>query len=396
MPYNIGLVHTYVKGIIPFTILYYAPPSSLEPARITDRVVNSLSKASGVFSLLGPILMTSKSGSVSDLDTLIACTGRNLTALSYLPEQWKSYLPSEVLDASSMPRSAWPPQFTRLTWTNEPGHVEEYSWVGIGSDSNTTDAVELIRALPAMATYFAVDADVVKVVTPEDRERVAEAILQLCRLKPQALMYYPEVWGKLLSMFPSASEELRKTMQNALDYPIQKSGYIREFNPFQIQLPQEMTLLPVVLNLSLSSVRAEWAMSVEEEGSPKDRVAQFLSDAEHLLTIAEDDTIPAEVAGAAGNAVSASSEGGPRPAPSRRAPSHKEVPPDNRLLVHARRGGRVPESAGDEEVRGLLNVGKLLQAGRSDFSGRSALDPVLERWRQTSRAPVHRAGQRSF
>ena len=295
-----------------------------------------------------------------------------------------------------MPRSAWPPQFTRLTWTNEPGHVEEYSWVGIGSDSNTTDAVELIRALPAMATYFAVDADVVKVVTPEDRERVAEAILQLCRLKPQALMYYPEVWGKLLSMFPSASEELRKTMQNALDYPIQKSGYIREFNPFQIQLPQEMTLLPVVLNLSLSSVRAEWAMSVEEEGSPKDRVAQFLSDAEHLLTIAEDDTIPAEVAGAAAMLYLLH----PKADLGRRHHVEHLVTKRYRPTIgswYMRAAGVVfRESAGDEEVRGLLNVGKLLQAGRSDFSGRSALDPVLERWRQTSRAPVHRAGQRYF
>jgi hypothetical protein len=45
----------------------------------------------------------------------------------------------------------------------------------------------------------------------------------------------------------------------------------------------------------------------------------------------------------------------------------------------------------EEDPEALSAMGKLLQAGRTDFEGRLALDPVLDRWRQRSIAPVHGA-----
>jgi hypothetical protein len=43
------------------------------------------------------------------------------------------------------------------------------------------------------------------------------------------------------------------------------------------------------------------------------------------------------------------------------------------------------------DLAALSAIGELLQAGRADFEGRLALDPVLARWRQRSVAPAHAA-----
>jgi hypothetical protein len=43
------------------------------------------------------------------------------------------------------------------------------------------------------------------------------------------------------------------------------------------------------------------------------------------------------------------------------------------------------------DLAALSAIGELLQAGRADFEGRLALDPVLDRWRQRSVAPAHAA-----
>ena len=40
----------------------------------------------------------------------------------------------------------------------------------------------------------------------------------------------------------------------------------------------------------------------------------------------------------------------------------------------------------------LAIMGELFDLSRDDFEGRCALDPVVEAWRQKSRAPVHEAG----
>jgi hypothetical protein len=384
----------------PVKINYYPSPPELEHGNWSAQIWDALIKAPGIFRTIKEMFTHHQDR--GELGSLLAPVDGDIDVLRALPHL-TLFLPtidregndSETVKENIVPAVAPAPRRTKIRfdvnfssdqWSTElepkewDRFISNYPWIAL----NLFNDSPFRRNSPSKGPIY--------LETPEGAGRLARA----CREQPYLLRAFPEAWGKLLACSQESAGETRSAICIASEGPVVSKGYAIDLYPFELRLPDEAGLLPHVLNAFLEQsvfwyphFKRNAAMHAGGREDVEQWVAKFLPDPASLHGIIYNEGFKNVIRAAAvmlyllhpqrDLALKATCEA---------------------LLVklytidlggwYLRAAATALEQAiFEEDPEALSAMGRLLQAGRTDFEGRLALDPVLDRWRQRSKAPVH-------
>jgi hypothetical protein len=375
--------HEAVDGL--FYVSYTGPPPSLVLADWGDRKWSALDEATGVFALIKPILQLALKRSVTD-EIQVALQGARqfltylpLTLAAFLPSDLQSEDPFEVacanVDGPIVP-----------VWRYKPGYSRE---VLPDAFEEGVDPASLARAQPSYVLH-AVDWKYgeQKLRTFLDSRQGAEVIAEICMLRPELLRQHVGLWGELIKRSESVGRNIRPAILAAAKLTGDFNGGSGSFEPFSLRLPDEAALLPLIVGTFPLAARPDPHNS---EPSVAQFVGHFVSDASSLVMVAENEQYPADIRGSA--AMMALMHDERSDSSTRMIDTIVGCYEARRETWYLRGAARALEvSVLSEDVRAIEAMGKLLRAGKGDFQGRRQLNYVFQRWREESKAPVHKRG----
>lgn len=226
------------------------------------------------------------------------------------------------------------------------------------------------------------------------RPEVVIRLIDRCVRNPEVLLSEPRMWRQITQIAPEREEQFRRLLIQAAS---QATGFVASVSPpyrdreaslMELRLPEEAELLPYSLMLAIAThenpfrpFRGEPELTLTEKVTTLSRI-------EPLYDIAFDNTRGA----------------GCRSAAAMLYILHRDAQLDfveqcEQLLItlylpnaypwYLRAAAVTLAERMRQGVRETAAVfGQLLVAGRNDFEGRYALEPILERWRERSAAPV--------
>jgi len=208
---------------------------------------------------------------------------------------------------------------------------------------------------------------------------------------PETLRGFAGIWGKLIECAPDREEELRQAFCRASENAAPQEGWQESFHPLRLRLPTERSVMPHVLAAlvrSCESFRTDPNDVSRETGK---HVHGLVDDASILKKIAaQADSKPSIKCAAAVLSVL-------------HPESEWTIGDVHQVLVECYSPGIGDwyfkairfciETRGSEpDSQSRLLVGHLLDVARTDYMGRAQLQNLLARWRETSYAPVNKAG----
>ncbi len=387
----------------PLQVMHYPLPPELEHWNWSVEIWEALAEGSGVFRTIHEIFCVAKSTDARGLRHLLASVNDDIDVLRVLPDHLTAFLPERcwednysrigednVLAAATVPRRTEIriDRHFSLGSEEEPepkewdNFIENYPWI----------ALNFLSELPLRRNPGPGNQNYLE--TPKGAGR----LISVCQKQPYLLRAFPELWGKLLRCSQESAEEVRSAICSVSAGPVVTKGYAIGIHPFELRLPDEAALLPHVLDASVQQ-SAFWyppfdddpARNVRGREAVEQSVTNFLSHPGPLLGITCNEELRSEVRAAAAMLYLLHPQ---------RDLGLQAMCQENLVKLYTidmggwylRAAATALEGAIFEEDPGALSaMGRLLQAGRTDFEGRLALDPVLDRWRQRSRAPVQAA-----
>lgn len=370
-----------------FDVSYFRPAAELLLSEWTEAQWAALDKARGIFALFKLVFVTARQREEAG-QAIIELEGYR-DILSLFPDSLTAFLPDYLRGDESFVSS------DKLTgdriaplWQYKPG----YSRV-IDLRSNQ-EFSGFMRAHPSFALHnfgwrFG-DEEFQKFArTPDGIEELAE----VCLLRPDLLRAYVGIWGEIVDLTQSVGKNIRPALLAAAKTggPFEAGG--RSFAPFLLLLPDEASLLPVLMGALPS---AHFWEARKKSPSMKEIIEGFVPDMSVLIRISVEESQSDSVRGAA----------------AMMAILHPKCSSDDvAQLVDVVVACYEPwrdewylRAAGNafdwlvrtDDQRAIEGLGKLLRVGMGDFRGRSGLDMVLERWRQVSKAPVQKREMELF
>ena len=356
-----------------------------------------LEGAPGILRIVFLIFNLARTRSVDAVRQLVAYMGDQIQILGQLPACLRAYLPIRRDYAS----------ITDLTSLNDteiasyfPIHIGCRRQITIASRSTTSaDWCEAADKMPDIVLCILCDRDFRRErIHGIETEEVAVRVIERCLERPSLALAMPHIWTRLIALCPKMEEQLRAVLilgaSRAGDF-VEISNWSRvhrgdEFIPMQLRLPSEAKLLPYSVVALVDEVsRVHWRSAREHPISLSlAELVVKVSQAGLLLEVASDTTYDATSRAAAAMLYMLH--------PDANAGNIEEC---ERLVValyvpRARRWYlRAAAATFDERMQQKVSrsanvLGQLLVSGRSDFEGRLALEPTLERWRERSSAPV--------
>jgi hypothetical protein len=384
----------------PIQVHYYPVPPELEHGSWTTEIWHALAEASGILRTIYEIFRFIEEKGCNGLGSLLESVNGDVDVLRSLPHHLIGFLPGgdqendySRIDWKNVFAHASALQQTRITFLNEVkgsdpeewgDFIERYPWV----------AFNYFAGIPfhqhpgsKIQTYLE---------TPEGAGRLVGACLNQTHL----LRAFPELWGKLLYCSQGSGEELRSALCVASAGPVVSKGYAVDIHPFELRMPDEADLLPHVLDGCVEQSQSSlWYRPLDDDAARHVRghdaieqsVAKFLPDPDPLQLIISNEELNSTIRAAAAMLYLLHPQRDRALQPVCEATLVKlySVYMGRWYLRAAATALEDPMFEGDSGA--LLAIGALLQAGRTDFEGRLALDPVLDRWRQRSMAPVQAA-----
>jgi hypothetical protein len=395
----------------PVQISYYPIPSELQHKKWSPLVWDALTETSGILQTIHKIFRFTQNQDRGERGALMTSVNGDINFLRALPDHLTVFLSaidwedndSQTVEDNIAPAVTAAPRRTKIRfvdvvssdrWATE---LEPKEWNRF-IENYPQIALTLLSELPFRQSSL--PKGPMYLQTPEGVGLLGRA----CRKQPRLLSAFPELWGKLLGCSQDSAEELRSAICIASAGPVVSKGYAMGLHPFELRLPDEAGLLPHLLDASVEQSRFWYryhrnpathagGREVIEGGREviEQSVAKFLPDPGPLQGIICNEEPKNAVRAAAAMLYLLH----PQCDVALKAMCEE-------LLVklytidlgrwYLRAAATALEKAiFGEDPEALSAMGRLLQAGRTDFEGRLALDPVLDRWRQRSKAPVHAA-----
>jgi hypothetical protein len=389
----------------PLQVNYYPIPAALDCQSWTPQIWDALTKAPGMLRAIYEILRLGQPGGSSESKSLLASVNGDIDVLRALPDHLAAFLPERYREGNALEDGGenivplGVGSVSRRTEVRfvggfsfrsekEPTHDE---W-GRFIDKHPWIALNILSEFPFRESLGSKNPTYLD--TPEGAGYLASA----CRKQPDLFRAFPELWGKLLRCSAASAEEVRSAICIAAVGPVFSKGYAMNVSPFELRMPEEAGLLPHILDACVAH-SFFWfprfsdyaARDIPGREAVEQLVAKFLSDPSPLYEIICNEELRNAVRAAAAMCYLF------HPQRDRAFQSICEAHLVKLYSVdlgpwYLRGAATALEHAIFEEDPGALSaMGRLLQAGRTDFEGRLALDPVLDRWRQRSIAPVHAA-----
>lgn len=232
--------------------------------------------------------------------------------------------------------------------------------------------------------------------SPEFVNALIDKLLQF----PRLLLPIANKWGHLIEVCPEREIEIRQALLTLPTHPSPREYYLAidpEFHAFRLDLPSESSLLPhLVTALSewLENAGMEWRSVVVDSSRPQLDVTQMINalvGAFRLQTVFEDSRYESGVRASAmlmylmrEHRRGLTGEGALHLV-------DLYVPNIGNWFFDATvtQVGLISDGY-PEKAKALVSA--ILDIARSDYDGRTRLDWLLTRWRETSAAPVRRAG----
>jgi hypothetical protein len=380
------------------TIDHVRPAEDIGLDTWAESVWTELEAASGMLHMLYLIFNLARTKSVHDVHQLVAYLGDQGDVLRVLPPLIHAYLPlsrwderDPVSDLVSLADGDVAHVF--------PTHFGCLEQLSLTSEVCTTvDWCKAADKMPSIVLSLLGEPKISHAQTETARApEVIASLIEKCIELPGAILSYPGVWEQLIAICPELEEQLRQ----ALVIGASRAGgtFIgslrpwyshEEYVPMQLRLPSEATLLAQSLIAIIDQASRVRRYSRGESGNSVS-VADLTVKLCHAAPLYE-------------VAFSASHDANCRAAAAMLYMLHPDAKANivakcERLLVslyvpNARHwylkaaAATLDEQTHPEETRMASVLGQLLVAGRSDFEGRYALEPTLERWRERSSAPV--------
>ncbi|MGX4768281.1 NACHT domain-containing protein [Bradyrhizobium guangdongense] len=364
-----------------FDVAFYEPPATLRVADWSNLEWDALGKATGAFALLKPVLMVAfgKDPTATAIQELESCREfvlsfpENLTA--FLPDYLQDKEPSEWIDD----------RHHGALWSYKPGYHRDVE-LRSGVDYSGIFQADPQFAFHALSWRYGDDEFQKFVRTPKGIEELTES----CLLRPDLLRRNIAIWSDLVELTSAAGKDIRPALLTAsrLGGRIVETG-ARPFKPFLLQLPDEASLLPMVVG-AFPSIHY-WEARKKSPTAPE-FVEAIVPDLKSLTLIATAEDRCKNIRGAA--AIMALIH--PKCTNDDIAQlidivvSCYEPWRENWYLRAA--GNALDALVRADDQRAIDGMGMLLRAGMGDFEGRADLNFVLERWRQISKAPVQKRG----
>jgi len=201
----------------------------------------------------------------------------------------------------------------------------------------------------------------------------ARPLVDALLARPEALLFAPGQWGRLIRLRPKSEKKLREAILHVADGAVTRLSRDTEFFPFAIRLPAEAAMLPHIAGPVAFTDRPELAFAIPHVS--------------RLHYIAADSSYPNRVRLAAHLLSWFHPDGG--------------IPPDDAQFLGLLTSESLPwvlpvfdkfvRRMGPAQATVCRFTGNVLRRMRSEFGVREALDPLLGAWREMSRGPMTRA-----
>jgi hypothetical protein len=228
----------------------------------------------------------------------------------------------------------------------------------------------------------------------QDNTREALNILaEKLLLTPKILESSAALWGSLLKELPEREVELRTTLlQIPSEIFVEQPPFYR-FQPFELHLPSEATLLPYLVNAVLNS-RREHFYDMEDDKELKITarcILEMIGIPSALEEIFDDSTQPNRIRSAAIIAYLF------HPNKNRSLEDLKQL--IVKLYIPKTESWYVQSlidclclTTSEEDLQARWIINNLLESARADYKARQYIDKLLSLWRESSHAPVQKAG----
>lgn len=229
-----------------------------------------------------------------------------------------------------------------------------------------------------------------------DTEDAVNALVGKLLQRPDILIDFPYLWGRLLAKAPNHEKALRQVFREVAAKPVTSRGYWHiDFHAFSLNLPSEASLLPhlfvPLIESAETGAQGTWhrVSSAIEPRNPREQIARLVGDTSLLDAVIDDARLEPSVRVSAAFMSLIHPEG-------------RSLETNQRVLVECysheisdwyfraiRYCLTLLSTEADSDARALL--GSALDLAREDYAGRQGLDPLLALWRETSHAPVQKA-----
>jgi hypothetical protein len=333
----------------------------------------------------------------SDFDALIFCLDGDLNNLTVLPPGLLAYLEIDnFFDETGEWRRSKPNEWLRK---DSPG------WSRVPmvrtSDVPISSFKVFFREFPSVAIHLS-SFDDRHMTVKQLCEFIATADGAACLIEaaqrcPSIVVRNPNGWARWIDL-PNVGEAIRCAILASASAEV--SGFYSEggIRSFRLRLPEEAPLLPHILNFLVRAVTSFDRDNEPTSGfSVANRIGEeaekFIPNGDDLKTLLDDDTLPKRVRAAA----MALCLVHPHRKSDATLPSVRDL-----LDLYEEKNGEwymralmaaMSDGIRDKKPLVIVTVSTLLDAIRTDYRTRNALDSTLAGWREIARAPV--TGDRS-
>ncbi len=354
--------------------------------------------ARGVLRLVGSIVRFAQSRQVSDLTIIL--DHPNTSMLFGLPLSIQSYLPMPVERGLSTEDKI--EHLRRLTQTNFDSLLSDQSnWImyrvpasfSLGTSCTEETWEKLVNTWPEMALFVwhrgAIErwGDYDLIYTNHGVEILGKALT----LNPKALLMFPDVWGKLFSKDPNSNEIRDALLQVAVECEPRQWRISERFTHVRLDLPREAAFLPHLLPAVLPDLQL--TIQGNSDGKNRDliarRIKDLTGDVSILQAIKNDRKQSQAIKAAAALMIQIADT--------------SDASLDGQTLISFYEPGKMTwylESLtnflgifGGERIAEIrFIVGSLLMTAREEYRDRQVINKLLNVWRETSQAPIQKAG----
>jgi hypothetical protein len=391
------------ENIAVLKIEYYKIPEELNYNNWSEEIWVSLANAPGILNSIYKLSLFAKSRSRDQLAELLHCVEANVSVLSALPEHLHTYLPynqwrkpdlraidpkdlddTSILTVLDRKKAG----FIQILSLNSSEEIPDDQW-----DTLFSTFPELSIWLFSQPRQFFGPNKTGNFETPGVVTFLALALLR----EPTALLRYPAFWGKLLGAVPPMEEKIRAAISSVAKLPVHSDdATIGLITPFVVRLPEECDLLPHLVNTITEFValgyddRRRFLLSHSQSSvSIGDMIIGFIPSPIPLFKVLIDDAI--------GDLVRAAASMMYLLHPHRDLSQQNVCGANIVAFYRPEFGPRYLRAAAmslhngvfDGNAGALASMSELLRMSGGDYESRLLLDPVLESWRQRSKAPVH-------
>jgi hypothetical protein len=377
-----------------------------------------LSEGPGILQCLYRVLHLAKARSVAALRDLLDFVSDRIDIIASLPPQVKAYLPLDPGALGNRRAAHWrgfaEQSLSAAFSRRRIGYCTEPRIGDAGF--NRSQWEQFIDLMPAEAALIFSEekaffsmlrgplTQIRNVMSRFQEEEFfkgsgAAALVSRLQLDSAVLLDFPEIWGKCILRCPDLEGDFRSTLADVCKAQVTFKARFGSMYQFLLRLPAELSLLPHVFNALTTDLyqRTGVLFRLMSTLHPEERldrqVEAFVPDPRDLEAVLTNCDLPGGVRAAAAMMFSLH----PKRDKSRVPGYLKLLPslyePSPWFLTGA--AICLEDAIARNDKAAARIMGELLRLGKDDYLGRRRLDPLLAKWRETSRAPIQTAINRA-